>query len=88
MGSNMNTYQIFRAGNSQVVTLPKSILSDVGIKVGQKVLVEKSSDNSAIVIRKPNGSVKANSKVKSEAEFEKWWKMFLEENGGILDDLA
>lgn len=80
------TLTVFRAGNSEVVAIPRPLLKELGIKNGDKVELEKSPDNTAIVIKKQTSPIGETKK--SDQEFAKWWQMFLRENGGILDDLA
>lgn len=74
----MSIQTIFKAGNSQVVAIPKNM----PFKTGQKVLVEKA-DEETIIIKKASSSPK-----KSDTEFKKWLDIFMEENGEILDELA
>jgi len=74
----MSIQTIFQAGNSQVVTIPKSML----FKTGQKVTLEKI-DADTIVIKKTSAPAK-----KSTTEFKKWVKEVLEEDAEILEELA
>ena len=48
----MQVQTVFKAGNSDVVAIPKSIGRSVGIKSGQKVVVEESPDGNSVVVRK------------------------------------
>ncbi|KKU56619.1 hypothetical protein A3H89_03085 [Candidatus Amesbacteria bacterium RIFCSPLOWO2_02_FULL_48_11] len=80
----MNIQTVFQAGNSKVVSIPPKLLSDLKIHTGDKVTVEKTSDDT-IIIKKAAPKTKA---VKSQADFEKWFKTFIDENGEILDELA
>ena len=79
----MNIQKVFRAGNSQVVSIPSSILSDLKIKTGDKVVVEKTSDDT-VTIKKAH----TPKKTKSKSDFNKWLNTFMDENGEILDELA
>lgn len=75
---------VFRAGNSNVVAIPKSFSKDWDIKPGEKVIIEeKNSDE--LVIRKTS---KANKKLQPDKEFKKWWDEFIKENSEVLDELA
>lgn len=79
----MQTQTIFQAGNSSVVAIPKIF----GFKKGERVVVEKISDNEdAIVIKKV--SAKKQNGSASGTEFKKWLKNVLEEDAEILDELA
>lgn len=83
----MQTQTIFRAGNSNVVAIPKDIQEELGLKRGQKVVVEKTPNGDA-VIKKVD---RANRRVKKSAvseEFEKWLDQVLKEDAEILDELA
>lgn len=82
----MNVQTLFRAGNSPtVVAIPSQLAREVGFKSGQKVVVEKLLDGEAVVIKKLSLS---RRKTKSEAEFNRWMKKALEEDAGVLDELA
>lgn len=80
----MNIQTIFQAGNSQVVAIPREILSDMNLKAGDKVIVDKASAD-VLVIKKATKNTKTN---KSAADFQKWLEAFMPENGAILDELA
>lgn len=80
----MNVQKIFKAGNSNVVAIPADILADLKIKTGDKVLVEKLDDDT-INVKRTKPKLKS---AKSMADFEKWYKTFIKENGEILDELA
>ncbi len=80
----MNIQTIFQAGNSKVVSIPSDILKDLKISAGDKVIVEKASDET-ITIKK---AVPLTKKGKSKADFDTWFNSFLDENGEILDELA
>ncbi|EKD95615.1 MAG: hypothetical protein ACD_24C00421G0003 [uncultured bacterium] len=81
----MQIQTVFRAGNSNVVAIPKDLSKETGIKAGQKVIVGKSSEDE-LVIRKFTG--KKVKKLSPDEEFRRWWKAFLKDNAGILDELA
>lgn len=80
----MQVQTVFKAGNSNVVAIPKSLAEEVGIKVGQKVTIEKTDENE-LQIRKV---VKATKKESKQVDFKRWWKTFLKDNSEILDELA
>ncbi len=80
----MNIQTIFQAGNSKVVSIPPAFLTDLQIKTGDKVIVEKTSDDT-LSIKKASSKPKSS---KSQAGFNKWFKTFINENGDILDELA
>lgn len=83
MSSNM-ILTVFRAGNSDVVALNPVFKQKLGISTGSKVIQEVVEGG---ILIKPV-SAKTKKTKKSDQEFEKWWKMFEGENGGVLDDLA
>lgn len=83
----MQIQTIFQAGNSDVVAIPKHLLEELNLKKGQKVTVEKASDDEAIMIRKASKSTKSSRKV-SHTEFNKWLDKVIKEDAEILDELA
>ena len=78
----MNIQSIFTAGNSQVVSIPKHILTDLKIKTGDKVIVDRADET--ITIKK---QVRTKAK-QSQKDLQTWWNTFVKENGEILDELA
>ena len=85
----MDTQKVFRAGNSNVVAIPKHIFDDLGLKTGQKVFVERTDDVILIKkVKKIPKTITKNGKSKISAEFQKWLDTFMKENGEILDELA
>lgn len=82
----MYIQKIFKAGNSDVVAIPKDIITSSGIKFGTKVSVD-SPQKGVVVIRSQAKSKIKQSKT-SQAEFDQWLNQFMDENGGVLDDLA
>lgn len=79
----MQIQTVFKAGNSNVVAIPKELERDLGIETGQKVFVEKA-DEETFVVRK----ISKNKKISADTEFKRWWREFLKENAEILDELA
>ena len=79
----MNIQKVFRAGNSNVVAIPQELIKKLNIKSGQKVLLEENSEGN-ILIKK----VAKRKSISGEENFRKWWKTFIKENAGILDELA
>ena len=82
----MQVQKVFRAGNSNVIAIPKDLSEELGIKPGQKVVVEKDPNGEGVIMRKA-GKVKVH-KLAVDKEFKKWWDIFIEENAEILDELA
>lgn len=79
----MQLQTIFQAGNSDVVALPR----ELGFKRGDKVIVEKvSDDENLITIKKVSAKKTKNSA--SGAEFKRWLDNVLVEDAEILDELA
>ncbi len=75
----MQIQTIFKAGNSNVVALPK----DLGFKFGDKVTINKLNGGIFIEEAKKEKSKKAITK-----EFQKWLKEVLVEDKEVLDELA
>lgn len=84
----MQTQQIFQAGNSSVIAIPKHLLRDLNLKAGQKVVVDKTDDGEALIVRKAIRPLKRAKKSVVDKEFKKWLDTFMKENGEILDELA
>lgn len=82
--STMYTQNLFQAGNSQVVAIPRELFDDMGFQKGQKVFVDKADD--AIVIKK--SIAKKAVAPASRTEFKKWLDTVLKEDAEILDELA
>jgi antitoxin component of MazEF toxin-antitoxin module len=82
----MQVQRVFKAGNSNVVSIPKHLLQEVDIKSGQKVIVEKSQNEGELIIKKVGKSKFKKSRV--DEDFKKWWKAFLRDNEDVLDELA
>lgn len=77
----MQIQTIFKAGNSNVVTIPTELMQQLNFQVGEKVVVEKSPVGEGMLIKK-------SGQVKYTDELNQWFKVFIKENGKILDELA
>jgi len=77
----MQIQTIFKAGNSNVVTIPSQLMQQLNFQVGERVVVEKSPVGQGLVIKK-------SGQVKYADELGQWFKIFIKENGKILDELA
>ncbi len=75
----MQVQTVFKAGNSNVVALPK----DLGFRVGDKITINKL--NGGLFIEE---AVKQKPKKAIAKEFQKWLKDVLKEDKEILDELA
>jgi antitoxin component of MazEF toxin-antitoxin module len=82
----MQFQTVFKAGNSSVITIPKPLARELGIRPGQKVVVEKTSSGDGLIISKVGKS--GVKRARLDAEFKKWLEVFLKENAEILDELA
>jgi len=80
----MQLQKVFRAGNSNVVAIPKDFSEELGLKVGQEVTVEKIPGKGIFIGKPPKKERKLGVKV----EFKKWLEEVLEEDKEILDELA
>jgi AbrB family looped-hinge helix DNA binding protein len=82
----MQTQTVFKAGNSPfAVTIPKNLAKEINLKQGEKVIIDKMDDNSIIIRR---AKITKKNKTRAKADFEKWLKRFINENGEALDELA
>ena len=77
----MQIQTIFKAGNSNVVTIPTELMQQLNFRVGEKVVVEKSPVGEGMLIKK-------SGLAKYADELNQWFKVFIKENGKILDELA
>lgn len=77
----MQIQTIFKAGNSNVVTIPTELMQQLNFRIGEKVVVEKSPVGEGMLIKK-------SGQVKYADELNQWFKVFIKENGKILDELA
>lgn len=83
----MYTQKIFKAGNSTVVAIPKELVRNLGFKVGKKVVVAAAGEG-ILIKRASAGQEKSSKGGVATREFSDWLKVFMEENGEILDELA
>lgn len=79
------TLKVFKAGNSDAVVIPRPMLAELGIKTGQKMVVERVPDTEAILLV-PVKAKKAKGPI--SGEFKKWLEGFLKEDALLLDKLA
>jgi antitoxin component of MazEF toxin-antitoxin module len=84
----MAIQKVFQAGNSQVVAIPKNLAQELGLRVGHKVVMQKTSDGAGLVITRADEGKKHPSTAESDQEFQQWLDVFMKENGEILDELA
>lgn len=82
----MQTQTIFRAGNSEVVSIPSNLADEYGYNQGLMVQVIPAGYSDDLIIRKVKKTKKTKSKITSE--FNKWLKSTLDEDKEILDELA
>jgi AbrB family looped-hinge helix DNA binding protein len=83
----MQIQTVFKAGNSNVVAIPKDISKKLGLKKGSKVVVEATPDNT-IVVSKAESKKGMVVKDKMSGEFKKWLEKVLKEDKEILDELS
>ena len=80
----MQIQTVFRAGNSNVVAIPKDISKKLGLKRGSKVVVEATPDNRIVVSKAENKKGKSSI----TPEFLEWLDSFNKEYGPALEELA
>lgn len=85
MQNSSQTLTIYQAGNSAAVTIPRQYLEELGLAVGQRVVMEKIPETAALLIT-PTGRNVVKSGVTTE--FKKWLAGFLDEDAAILKGLA
>lgn len=78
------TLTIFQAGNSAAITIPHDLLKEMNLKIGQKVVLEKTPDARKFIV----SPLEKNSQPKGVSlEFKKWLNGFLKEDSELLDAL-
>ncbi len=82
----MQLQTITQLGNSDAVIIPATLMKDIGLKRGQKVIMDRLGDTeNLVIITKPTKKVSQSAVT---AEFQTWLSSFLEEDKSLLDDLA
>lgn len=81
----MQTTTLTKQGNSRSVILPAALLQEAQWQHGQKLAVDFLPEADAFVIQRVR---KSKSPKRSEKEFQKWLRSFLDEDAGLLDRLA
>ena len=84
----MQIQTIFKAGNSGVVSIPKSLMEELGFEIGKKVIVGKNEEGTELIIRKVTKTKISATKSAVGSEFKKWLKEATKEDAEILDKLA
>ena len=82
----MQIQTVFKAGNSNVVAIPKDIKEELKLEKGSKVVVERLPGEEAFIVKKADTKKAKTSE--TEREFNKWLKKVLKEDAEILDELA
>ncbi len=83
----MQIQTVFRAGNSNVVSIPKTLGNKYGINHGKKVVIDEIPEV-GIVIKKAVKAAPHKKETKVTKEFQKWLERALNEDAEILDKLA
>lgn len=83
----MQLQTVFRAGNSDVVAIPKLLKEKYGITSGKKILIGDLPDV-GIVIKKASKASTRTGDDKVGGEFQRWLKGAMKEDAQILDQLA
>lgn len=73
------TQKLLKVGDSTAVTIPKKSLDELGLKVGDQVIVE---------IDKENQTVKISPAVKINREVIDWIDKFIAQYRSALEELA
>jgi AbrB family looped-hinge helix DNA binding protein len=84
----MRTQSVFKAGNSNVVAIPKHLSDELGIKPGQRVVVVKVPNEEAIIIRKEVKVKEKEERGVVSKEFKRWLARVIKEDKETLDELA
>ena len=57
----MQTQTIFKAGNSEVIAIPKEIRKQMNLKKGSKVVLEVAADGKTLIVSKAGRGKKVSS---------------------------
>ena len=76
--------QLFKTGNSTVISLPKELLDAIGLKNGENVSIELDKQNNRLVI----SAVKKPMAAGVNEEFAKQVNAFIEKYRPALEELA
>ena len=74
------TQKVLKVGTSAAVTLPKKMLEEIGLRIGDRVQVEFNEEHGGFVVL-PFG-------VKAHRELRTWTVKFIERYGPALDALS
>ena len=77
---------IIKIGNSYGIILPKEIIGQMGLQVGDQVQVEPSPDRVSITIY--SNPKQTSYKTAITPEFKKWVDAFMDRNKTLLKKLA
>lgn len=80
----MQIQTVFKAGNSDVISIPADIKEKTGIKAGASVVLEVASDGKTILV----SEAKNSQKNKITPEFTTWLNNFNKIYGVALKKLA
>ncbi|MBI3626433.1 AbrB/MazE/SpoVT family DNA-binding domain-containing protein [Candidatus Uhrbacteria bacterium] len=72
--------KLLKVGSSAAVTIPKKSLAQLGLKVGNKVVVEVDTKTRSVLIKAPDATV--------DQDLVKWTKKFIERYRPALQALA
>lgn len=84
----MQIQTVFKAGNSNVVAIPREFVDDYGFNTGLQVVVNTYDNGETLEIKKVKKTKPVKTSSKVSGEFKKWLSDALEEDSEILDELA
>jgi antitoxin component of MazEF toxin-antitoxin module len=85
----MQTQTIFQVGNSNAVTIPPHLMKELNLKKGQKVTVEKTTEEDAVIIKPVSLKAKPNTiNPGLTPEFKSWLDDIEEKESDIIKALA
>lgn len=80
----MQTQTVFKAGNSDVISIPAELKKKTGIKAGTNVILQISPDGKTIMVSHANDTKNSNI----TPEFMSWLNDINKEYGPALQKLA
>lgn len=85
----MQLQNVFQAGNSNVIAIPKHFVKELGFGIGKKVVIDKAPDGESLIVKPVKTTHAKKSKYSATSkEFNEWLEHVIKEDAGIIDELA
>lgn len=84
----MQIQKIFKAGNSNVVAIPKNYARQLGLKSGQEVAIDVDPNRDMLTVQKSSPKAGKKKKTAVDREFEEWLDKVSEQEKETIIALA